>query len=312
VELSAAAVPEYLASVGLLEAPANLVARESAGRNRNFVVEEPGEGQRWFVKQFRAGDAGLAAFAREREFAARPDAPAVTPALADEAARVLVYPGAGRPLSELLQGDAALPAGVPERLAGALENLRAQASGPGQLPPIVGCLANPTGIAEPSLAERRLLTSLLEADEPAALAAACAEAWADGPRSATHGDLKLEHVLVDERGEIRLVDWESVGAGPAEWDAAGLIQSALAQVVLGIADWSNRHAAIVRSVAGDARWRAADLAPFVALRLWQTAIEWAGGRALLPRRLGDLCQCGIALARDPEQLRRIVLASEAA
>lgn len=308
-QLCAATIPDYLDSVGLPKTSGRIFVTESAGRNRNYFVGDSASHPRWFIKQFRPGDAGYWAFCREREFVEKASPPAIAPVLADSDIRLLIYPAIGESLWKLLREGALIAADIPSRLLTALDDLRGRAmDNHRQLPPIVSCLIDPETATDLSLAQRRVLTSLLDADEPRRLATSYADAWDSGDQSTVHGDLKLEHVLIDKTGALFLVDWESIGSGPAQWDIASLLQAAISQVTLGIADWSIGHSTITKALAKSQSL--GELAPLVALRMWQSAIEWAGGCICLPRGIGAICQCGISLAREPQLLERIVLAAE--
>lgn len=45
------------------------------------------------------------------------------------------------------------------------------------------------------------------------------------PECLTHADCKLDNWLVNETGDVRLIDWECIRWGDAGWDAATLLQS---------------------------------------------------------------------------------------
>lgn len=93
------------------------------------------------------------------------------------------------------------------------------------------------------------------------LVAAAAARLADGEATLTHGDLKLEHVLIGEEA-VRLIDLDSCHLGDARWDLALLEARVWAAADrdgdTARGDWSRRT--LAAAYFGDGgRWRAAGL-----------------------------------------------------
>jgi hypothetical protein len=310
--LSAGGLPDYLRAAGIVRTERISTSR-SPGRNRVHRVCRNGEAHpSWFVKQFGFGDHDGAAFEREREATTSLNMTLIlSPVLVDDTWRVLVFPAFGESLYEAMCSGAAISPEIGSTLRRDLRELQADPTDTAlrDLPPILRSLSGGFSGVGLSTAQRRLVTTLRH--DPVAQRATerALSAWRAGVSQGVlcHGDLKLEHVLVAKSGgECRCVDWEFARLGPAEWDFAGLLQSVLANVVLDLVAWSPDIRRLLVESLADVGIESPDFAALVALRLWQTAIEWETGRVQLSEKSGSLCQLGVNLARDPGQLGRLL------
>lgn len=290
----------YLEAGGLLRDAAGLRVSRRGGRNNTYEIGDSERGPRWFLKQFGRSDTEFALFERERHFASHSRRPVVSPTWSDDVYRVILYPAVGESLWQAL-GNSGTADGLDADLAEVLSEIASLPSHGGQsdLPPIAQRMLNPTaGTLAP--AQRRVVASVASAGTPVEHALNLVlEAWAENTATTVHGDLKLEHVLRDNDGAIWVVDWEQVGLGPREWDQAGLLQSIIAHALLTSRGWTKAHA----TLAGRLTYEGPPhLAHFVAMRLWQTALEWTGGRLKPSVQTAAVCQVGLTLARDPSRL----------
>lgn len=265
------------------------------------------------------------------------------PCLIDGDRRLLVFDllAGARSLDNALAKDAELPAAPHAALGRALGALhRAGAAlvrNPGfadleRRRPAIFTLHRPklASAARISGAQRRLLTILQEHPEIGRGLDAAAQRWvgADDPGATlVHGDVRSKNVLVmppDAGGEaIRLIDWELLGIGDPAWDVAGALQDLLDLWIRGLpldpalsggerveqakcplADFHPLFAAFRASyaaVAGDSVFDRA--VPFSAVRLLQTAWEWAQDVAELPAPAVMTLQVGANILADPERAR---------
>ncbi len=250
VYLTAAHLPHYLLSRGLIEAEAivegEFTVREQLRRNRNFRVS-CGARQGLFLKQAGGHDPGTAeTLAREadchRLAASRP--------LARWMPRFLDYDPARFVLAlELLEGAEnanryhARAGGLPEAVAGLLAEALARchsvsrralsAAGvafPEKPPWILSCCEEGAPTPPAAGAAHRRLLEILRGDS------ACFEPLRElrrrwRRRRLIHGDLKWDNCLVREREPGRprlwLVDWEMADVGDPAWDVAAVLHSYL-------------------------------------------------------------------------------------
>jgi len=298
--LNLAEILGYLEAGGLLQDAAGLRVSRRGGRNNTYEIGDIERGPLWFLKQFGRSDTELALFQRERHFAMQAGWPVVSPAWSDDVYRVILYPAVGESLWQAL-GESEAGNGLDADLASVLGEIASLPSQGDQseLPPIAQRMLNPTaGTLSPG--QRRVVASLGSAGAPVEKALNLVlEAWTSITATTVHGDLKLEHVLRGKDGTIWLVDWEQVGLGPSLWDQAGLLQSIIAHALLTSRGWTKAHADIAGSLIEE---EPLHLAHFVALRLWQTALEWTAGRLKPSIQTAAICQVGLSLVRDPSRL----------
>lgn len=310
--LSAAGLPDYLRAAGVIQEFEAISTSRSPGRNRVHRVCRSGKAHpSWFVKQFGFGDYDGAAFEREREVTTWPNSRLIlSPVLVDDTWRVLVFPAFGESLYEMVRSGVAILPEIGSTLSRELRALQAHAAAtPLDLPPILRWLTGGSDDADLSIAQRRLATTLRHNPSVKCVAERASKVWRAGESQSVlcHGDLKLEHVLVSvPRGECRCVDWEFARSGPAEWDFAGLLQSVLAHVVFDLITWSPDVRDLLVELLVDVDTESPEFAALVALRLWQTAIEWETGQVQLSNKSGPLCQLGVNLACDPGQIDRLL------
>lgn len=302
--LGAADVLDYLRAVGLIGACVSHVDR-AAGRHRSYVVSRPDGSAVWYLKQFRSTYAELDLFEREKFAGSSGVRPALAPAFVDDTAQVVVYRAAGASLWRILYDAEPLSEIVVTRIREAIGRVPDVPSKPSSsLPVVLSRLAHRVPMGRASLAERRVLTALLESDTATRIAATCAGNW--DPQVTVHGDLKLEHVLVSDADQVVIVDWELSGPGPPGWDRASILQSLLVQPLLDLAPWSRGHQLVMQALADDSEVSLADLAPMVALRLWQSAVEWASTYTTLPQKIVDMTQLGLNVAENPRSLSTVI------
>lgn len=296
VPLTAPLIPSYLLGLGSIAAHDPTQVSVRGGRNTIFEVGPPGGPPKFVVKQFGPSDNELASFNREIQVARAAAPPAVEPISVDPDRRALIYPALGESLWRRLTERQQLPQHTPAAVSRALATLQNASLPPAEPPPILQRLAHPTA-GRLDLAQRRVLTSLLAAGDAVDHAALNVRREWSAHAGRIHGDLKLEHVLLATDGTIHLIDWELAGAGPPLWDRAGLIQSTLAHAILDGGSWSPSHRDLLMPLLSDVN--ADVLAPFLATRLWQTALEWTSGRVRPSQQAATLCQLGLNFATDP-------------
>jgi hypothetical protein len=306
-QLQAADVLDYLHAVQVDAGDPPFQVRTAGGRNGSWTITGPDGSVRWLVKQFDLSVDGGQAFERERHAASGQVPPPVKATCIDEVSGVIVYPGAGVPILKLLQDDGPeLAVQVVEKIRKALHQVRAVKSSPFPVvPPIVSDLTDEDPLVRIAPAQKRILASLREERIARTLAITCLRDWTE--EETVHGDLKLEHVLIGDHGEVRIVDWEFAGPGPPDWDRASLAQGLISQTVLGVGSWSASHARLLDGVFRDADLDFPEMAPLVTLRLWQAAVEWAANRITLPREIASLVQLGLNLAQSPRLLKELIL-----
>lgn len=291
-------------------------ARRVDGRNRVHAVASGADDEpAWFLKQFGPDDHDGQAFEHEREFCERhPNLPVLAPDHVDAAWRVLLFPAVGRSLYSMLSEGDGLPAGVGGMVRLGLNKVHSAAvDASDAAPPLLSWFAGDTLSAPLAPAQLRLLTVLRAEPQVANSAKAAIEVWRDAEAATLHGDLKLEHIIVpsgtpgdDVASVLWFVDWEFSRSGPLEWDYAGLAQSLLALAALGFVDWSASVIEFLHGCLADIDVGSDEFALFVALRLWQTAIECETHRTQLSRQAGPLCQLAIRLVEKPARIRHLM------
>jgi hypothetical protein len=253
---------------------------------------------RFHIKQFPSEARGW--FEREKAIQSSGSSLVVAPAITDPFDLIIVSPAGGRSWwSCLAQGE---DVGVSRpfvqddhRLSQAISDL-----GGAPIPPIDRWLK--LQMAGLSTAQRRLVTAMMRSPAATRAAGLCRE-WGEPSRaSAIHGDMKAEHLLVDDRGEIRIVDWESAGRGPRLWDRACLAQSILGQVVLGITPFGEQHRRLLQSLTGTDD---PDLAGWLGLRLWQASVEWTSEQTRSTSPATRMFLFGEKLLNDPSSIRSL-------
>jgi len=181
-----------------------------------------------------------------------------------------------------------------------------------------------------SAAQRRVLAIVQEHPEIGRELAAAAQRWVGADAAGAtliHGDVRSANVLVVAPGAggeaIRLIDWELLAIGDPAWDVAGALQDLLVFWIRGLplelalsGEERVRHAerplaalhplfAAFRdgyaAVAGGLVFERA--VPFSAVRLLQTAWEWAEGVAELPAPAVMMLQVAANVLADPERAR---------
>lgn len=274
------------------------MVRRQGGRNRSFGVEVGGI-NRFHLKQFPSGARSW--FERERTIQTSGSPLVVAPAMADPFDLIMVSPAAGQSWWSLLaRGDhiGNLPPVVQNdlELSPAIIEL-----GESPVPPIDRWLKLRTeGL---STAQRRLVAAMVRSTGNARAMNLCRK-WSDPSLSgAIHGDMKAEHLLLDDSGHLRIVDWENAGRGPILWDRACLVQSILGQVILGIATFGDHHARALQLAIGDAD--DPDLACWLGLRLWQASVEWSSEQARSTSPAARMFLLGEKLLVDPASFRSL-------
>lgn len=302
--LSARDVVEYLQSVQIWTDPREFQVQRAPGRHETFVVSNFEGARVWYVKQFPCSDQGRELFERECWAASSVAIPSLKPAVVDVPARVIVYPVGGTSLWDLLSSDRTVHESVAAATRHAVDEIHGVPAKLGvSLPAIVSRLQEGRSGAELSLGEQRILSILLGSAVARGAAIDCATSWCGS--GTVHGDLKLNHLLVDGSSQVSVIDWELAGPGPRNWDRASLIASLLIQPMLGLSRWSGARAALVRSLVGEGESNPEDMAPQVALCLWQSATEWASGNDHFWDKLASLVQLGLNLVEDRSALQRL-------
>ena len=296
--LGAADVVDYLRAVGFARDDWLPHVRTGAGRHGTFVVSSPDGNPRWYLKQFEFSYSGSNLFEREVSVASRAPWPAIAPAFVDDVAQIVVYQHAGTSLWNALCSGSPVHETAIGQTREAVKQLEVMPSKLTERPPsVVAQLAHGASAGVPSLGQRRVLALLRESAIATSTAALCADGWRN--QVTVHGDLKLEHVLISDAGEVGIIDWELAGAGQRGWDLASILQSLMIQPLLEIAPWTRTHALLFQELVEDAKPALAEVAPMVALRLWQAALEWASNYRKLPRQIAAITQLGLNLAESP-------------
>ncbi len=153
-----------------------------------------------------------------------------------------------------------------------------------------------------------------------------------------HGDLRWTNVLLDDRGGIRLVDWEAAGLGDPAWDLACAFEAwlsrgletlpldledgpaeASAHFARALPPLRTQMAGLWHAYARAPAWHSESLlarrdraTAYAGARLLQSAYEWAGGRDQLSPFILLTVQLGVSLLRQPAEARATVLGLDAA
>lgn len=306
-------VPEYLDAVGLLESAESLSIRRAPGRNSVFAVRRDGTREMdLYVKQFGPGDFEGMSFERECAVVSSMTSGLVLPpSHIDSEWRLIVTPSGGQSLLDLARSEEAIPAAVGASLVeglGQLEHVSEDATV--LIPPLLRWLDGGEPPSDMPMAQRRLIAALSHEDVVQDVCVRVRELWGGEHLVFCHGDLKLEHVVVSAppTWACRLIDWEYSRQGPRWWDHAGLVQSSLAIVVLGLAPWTPDIRSVVVGCLRDVATGGEDFAALTAFRMWQTALEWETGRHDASDRTGPLCQLGINLFRAPNAIEQLLVA----
>lgn len=129
------------------------------------------------------------------------------------------------------------------------------------------------------------------------------------PESLMHADCKLDNWLVDDSGDVRLIDWECIGWGDPAWDMATLMQSYWNVHVR----WPHIHSpqtvrpalqAFLRAYGHERPFTAEDLTsriiPFAGVRMLQSAFESLEKTDNLTPRAIRLSQAAVNIMSRPE------------
>jgi hypothetical protein len=141
--------------------------------------------------------------------------------------------------------------------------------------------------SETSVGSKHIIKQLAEQHEWCFGAVEAAqEGWEED--GLIHGDMKISNLLLRSNA-VKLIDWESVTLGPPEWDAAGLIQSVLCEIIVqgSFADWARRQLPdVVEIVSRTSSLQRA----FLVSRLLQSSIEYSNGSHMVSRTSANILQ----------------------
>jgi aminoglycoside phosphotransferase (APT) family kinase protein len=297
---------EYLDGLGLLDQRLHRQVHSRSGRNRVLIVRRSsGEGE-LVLKQFAITEEPTAWFRREERFLRENARLAIpTPVVVDDAWQVLILPWGGQPMWDLLGREPV------DRYGGKLRTVLSQIhscpnSSP-RTPAIVAWLTSDLPYRGRGAAQQRLFAALRRDGIAAEVAWDRRSEWRDGSaRRLTHGDLKLEHVLVNPEGKITIIDWETACGGPAEWDQACFVRSLMVHAVRGYSGWGDGHSRLVTALLSNSEIAALRFRQMLALALWQAALEWEVGHTALSRQAGAIAQLGYTVLRAPERLSALL------
>lgn len=309
-------IPDYLHSLQIDHSKPVARVWRTGGRNRTHAVAfSDGGGPDLFVKQFGPTDHDAALFSSEQHWTKANCVPSPELVHSDEDWRILVLHNGGKTLQGALRGGSSeISADDVYEILRSLQVIHVHtADTQSTLPPVLTWLKNPTQVVpSPDLttAQRRLLVSLGEDSGVRKATAVAIRHWESvSEKHLTHGDLKLDHVVIAaDNSESRIVflDWEFARNGPPGWDYAGLLQSLLAEVVLSQIEWSKHVSALSWALHDAAPVSPTLLARLVALRLIQTAVEWETGRPEVSRYSAPLCQLAVNLCSEPKHLKSVL------
>jgi len=99
--------------------------------------------------------------------------------------------------------------------------------------------------------------------------------------SIVHGDLKLANTRI-MNDSFKIIDWETVGFGSKFWDAAGLVQSLLMEIVREgeLEDWSRNQMGQIKNLLTSKNEEFTDT---LIVRMVQSSVEAAQRSTLVPR-----------------------------
>jgi thiamine kinase-like enzyme len=132
-----------------------------------------------------------------------------------------------------------------------------------------------------------------------------------------HGDMKWSNLLINEKFDLRIIDWETSDIGDPYWDVAGILHNYIFNAYsMNQRDPSNSmytiqkmqscahrflHSYLSHSSIKEREFIPFRLLPFIALRLIQTAVESTGYYQELPENTLKMISLSRQILMHPEE-----------